>query len=248
MPTNRYHDDIESDQGRARAIARFVKEVAIPEQGAPGIIFVRTLKAGAHQAEALAAALGPKREVPLVSSKMREDDRRRLARQLRAKDKTLPVVVALPVWGTGLNIPGLRWILVASEGSAPIGTKQHAGRPIRIDQEDEDKQFVIYDWTTMSDDDRYEKHSDKRAKAYAECGYEVYRRKSSPVPGPPGTPKDAQLLEELIEDDTPLVQELVEPSLGQMLAYAVGMAALPAAALIAFALLCTVLVHCCGLR
>jgi len=246
VPKTRYNSDIERNRRRANAIARFVREVALAERGAPGIVFVRTMEAGMVQAEALGAASG--QAVPLVSSKMSEDDRARLARRLRARDPLLPVVVALPVWGTGLNIPGLRWILVASEGSAPIGTKQHAGRPIRVDPEDETKQFVIYDWTTVSQDDRYEKHSDKRADAYKACGYEVYRRRPPATETQRPTPKDAVLLQELIADDTPLVTEIAEPTITQMGAYLIGWAAIPAAGILAFAALCVLLVRVCGLR
>jgi len=164
-----YDDKIVNNEKRSRQIARFVGGL-LDKDESPGIIFVRTHKHGVQILAACQKELGYRPE--LVSSKMQRKNRQALAKKMRRQDPEHRLVVSLPVWGTGLDIPCLSWVLLAAEGSAPVGLKQHAGRPTRAC--DGKPGFKIYDWVTMGRGlERYVEHAEKREAHYRSCGYEV---------------------------------------------------------------------------
>ena len=194
-----YDRRIVFNKQRSRQIAMFAAGL-LRRGERPGIIFVRSQAHGQELVEALHTELG--RDVPLVSSQMTERRRAALADQRRRQaggDEQL--VVSLPVWTTGLDIPGLQWVLLAAEGSAPVGLKQAAGRATR--RADGKPGFKIYDWQTVGEDlARYQEHAAKRQAHFEEAGFKVAGASEAPAPDPQSE-ADAALLSKLLEHGPP---------------------------------------------
>ena len=81
----------------------------------------------------------------------------------------LDYVVSTSCWKTGLDIPRLKSVVNASNGSAPIGVKQGAGRGTRKDEETEKDSFTVYDLSLKSDST----NQGYRKQHYIDGGFEI---------------------------------------------------------------------------
>ena len=118
----------------------FVTQVLglLVEAELPAIIFVRHRKAVEMLSEALVSAgysaIGVTGLMPCSA---------RGAVQAQILAGRVEVAVATECWGTGVDIPNLRSIIMATGGQAPIGLRQRAGRGTRLAEGKES--FTIYD-------------------------------------------------------------------------------------------------------
>lgn len=121
----RYEELIVLNDRRNAAIAAFVLEL-LARGERPGIVFARRQK----HATRLAAALRDRGvSAPVVTALTPMGERNALLTAMRAG--SLRVVVACPVWSTGIDIPELSWVLLTGSGSAPVGLNQASGRATR---------------------------------------------------------------------------------------------------------------------
>lgn len=128
----------------------------------PALVFCHRRCHADLLAEQLSSQLGV--PVPVVDSTMSVPDRDTLAQRLRDSDAQLPVVVALPVWSTGINIPSIKLVALVGRHSAPIGLIQEMGRGSR--PADGKYSFTLLSVETEGDAD----HGDRRAARLAEEG------------------------------------------------------------------------------
>lgn len=98
------------------------------QEGGPGVIFVRHVAMAKRLATELAGEIG--QAVPCVTGEMSVGERKRVADGLRSS--AICAAVATSAWYTGVDIPGLRWIVLATGGKAPIGLQQAIGRATRL--------------------------------------------------------------------------------------------------------------------
>ena len=118
-------------ESRSAQVASFLATERVLCGEFPGIVFVGNKPTGRLLARDLRAAVGV--DVPFVTAATPRRRREQLLEQLRAKDPSVPVVVATTVWATGIDIPQLCWAALTDErGTAPIGIVQAAGRPRRV--------------------------------------------------------------------------------------------------------------------
>jgi superfamily II DNA or RNA helicase len=129
----------------------------------PAIVFVRLKKDCTELAAHLEAVLGF--EVEWVTGDRKRKDRAAIAERMRTG--ALKVAVATEAWSTGIDIPGLKSVVMACGGSAPIGLKQRAGRGTRLAKGKYG--FIIYDLNLGADNGSQA----KRQERYVEGGYEV---------------------------------------------------------------------------
>ena len=97
---------------------------------APGIMFVRTCEEGEEASRALSAILG--QEVPFVSAKEPFMKEHVIKSMLNG---TCQVCTATSTMGTGVDIPGLRFVALPEMSKAPIGIVQFVGRAARLAQD-----------------------------------------------------------------------------------------------------------------
>ncbi|MBM4370592.1 MAG: hypothetical protein FJ098_03015 [Deltaproteobacteria bacterium] len=74
----------------------------------------------------------PREGVRTVTAEMPKARRERLAQEIREGTSPVRIIVATMVWSTGVDIPGIRWVLWAGGGQAPIGLIQSCGRGARL--------------------------------------------------------------------------------------------------------------------
>lgn len=168
---SKYTRVVVRDSNRTDAMCQFLADL-VHKGETPGIVYVRTLEHAELLAIALTAVLG--RLVPMVSSKTPKKERKELALRLKGLDPTLPLVVSTAVWSTGLDIPTLAWILLAGAGAAPVGLKQTAGRPTRVDKSGHKIGYTIYDWIDEGPDAQWlELQALKRQAHYRAVGFSI---------------------------------------------------------------------------
>ena len=109
-------------------IAQLVKELD-GRQG-PGIIFVGRRVQAEEMARELAERLG--HQVGWMTSQRPQKIGRALADQMRRGE--LQLVVATSTWSTGLDIPGLKYVVLTGKDKAPIWLLQSVGRGMRVDE------------------------------------------------------------------------------------------------------------------
>lgn len=204
---NLYSSIIVGNSQRNQEIARFVTNLVVKEQSAPGVVFVRHRRHAHLLAQAISSELG--RPVSQVSSKVARSERKALVEQL--KTGLVPVVVATGVWDQGIDIPNLAWVLLAGEGQAPVGHKQKAGRPTRLDLDGlgqrlpsakNETGYVIYDLRTMgSGSVALEEQAHRRVQHYADAGFSVGVTRLSKEEREGGP--DVELLAALLETPAP---------------------------------------------
>ena len=183
-----YVREISNNKLRDQAIAAFVNDLLEGEES-PGIVFVREKGHANNLAEAIKNEIGC--EVPAVTSEMSKEARKKLIDKMQ--NGTLKVVVATAVWDQGIDIPNLSWVFMAGEGQAPIGYKQKAGRPTRLDEEK--TSYTIYDLSTLNSGvSNYEEQSQKRQQHYETTGFSVGQLRPSNKPDE----ADANRLERLL--------------------------------------------------
>lgn len=128
----------------------------------PAIVFVRR-KA---EAEELAQQLQDMVDsVEFVTGDVSRAVRTEYAERMRAG--ALDLVVATDAWATGLDIPGLRSVVIACGGKARVGLKQRAGRGCR--RADCKVSFTIFD---VSEKNSYHQQRQRLAR-YQEGGFDV---------------------------------------------------------------------------
>lgn len=142
--------------------------VAMNIQGGewPCIVFVSRIGVAINLASCIAGLIN--KEVPAVHEAVPLEERSNLAKRMRGRDRSLPVVVSTPIWATGLDIPALAAVYNCGVKRAVISLLQQAGRGERI--ESEKTGFVLYD---ISFGDKDAVH---RLDVYREAGYEVEER------------------------------------------------------------------------
>lgn len=139
--------------------------VAMNIQGGewPCVVFVNRIGIAINLASCIAGLIN--KEVPAVHEAVPLEERSNLAKRMRGRDKSLPVVVATSIWATGLDIPALAAVYNCGVKRAVISLLQQAGRGERI--ENEKAGFVLYD---ISFGDKDAVH---RLDVYREAGYEI---------------------------------------------------------------------------
>lgn len=166
---SKYKEKIVLDQRRAQAMALFVEE-KVREGAYPAIIFVKELAHANYLSDVLSDALGL--EVPAVSAQVPQSRRDEYLSRMRQRDETLPVCVATAVWSTGVDVPPLRWGLVAGAGKAPIGLRQQAGRLTRTCEGKTD--YTLYHWVDMGEGmEAYEEQGKIALQHYARSGFNI---------------------------------------------------------------------------
>lgn len=198
----RYQDLVVHNDGRSRQIAALAA-ACIKAHGRPGIVFVIEKEHARRLAELVSKEL--KTEIPCVTGDTRRGLRQDLAEDMR-QGLGPPVAVATMVWSTGLNIPGLRWVIWAGEGRAPVRLKQGGARGSRRRADLGKTSYEIYDVRTVGPGtESFQAQAEERAEHYKAMGLDV---------APLGPPEDDQaLLEELRElprGERPLWGELEE--------------------------------------
>ena len=164
----RYAAEIVEDPYRTKAIAEFVRDLYDKDSSAPGIVFVRHKRHADLLAEAISAKLGLR--VPAINSNVKQETRTRYAKDLQAG--RLFVAVCTDVWATGIDIPNIRWVLMAGAGKAPIGLKQRVGRATRLS--DAKPEYVVYDWQDLlPGNPAYAEQARTREEHYDTAGFSV---------------------------------------------------------------------------
>jgi len=135
-----YDYDIVKNSDRNAEIAAEVTR-RVSEFTGPGLVFTRTKEHARVLAAEIGRALG--KTLPVVTSDMPKAQREQLAQRMRQADPEVPVAVATDAWATGLDIPCLRWVLLAGCGKAPIGLLQRSGRALRTDEGKEGCDVVV---------------------------------------------------------------------------------------------------------
>jgi len=131
----------------------------------PALLFVKQERHGLDLTKRL-GRVGLR--VEFAWGKLGSDARRTIARRLERGD--LDVAVCSVIWQEGLDVPGLRSLVIGSGGKSAIAAIQRVGRGTRVVPGK--SSFVVWDvddrgnkWT--------ERHSRERRRAYAREGYEV---------------------------------------------------------------------------
>lgn len=135
---NSYDELVVNNAARNAAISEFVVKIALQRAG-PGIIFTRYRRHARTLAECL-RRVGV--EAPVVTAEVPRPQRELLAKGMR-EHGTPRVAVSTSVWSTGLDIPGLAWVLLTGAGSAPVGLLQASGRATRSAEGKHG--FTVYD-------------------------------------------------------------------------------------------------------
>ncbi len=108
-----------------RSIDKLIK--VIESRRGPGIIFVDH-RSEAHELAPLLAQ-GLEYRVEWMTSERSKAQREELANQMR--DGQLKLIVSTSAWSTGIDIPGLQFVMLTGASKAPIGVLQSAGRALR---------------------------------------------------------------------------------------------------------------------
>ena len=167
MSSDLYRDEIVNDPHRNARICAEVKRRA-DAGDYPGIVFVRLLDHARVLQEELTKTLGYK--VPIVEGNTPQKEKEETRLRLCAKDADLPVIVATSAWGTGVDIPCLRWVMRTSAGMAPIGLIQESGRALRPAGEE----IEIIDVVDVGNcDPRWEEQADIRKGHLTRAGYKI---------------------------------------------------------------------------
>jgi superfamily II DNA or RNA helicase len=131
----------------------------------PAIIFVRRKIECVSLAESLDEVFeGRVGGVDWVTGDKVGAEREAVAEGLRSG--RLAIVVATNCWETGIDIPGLKSVVVAAGGSAPIAAKQRPGRGTRLSADKHE--FVIYDLSIGGKESQR-----RRQQHYQDGGYDV---------------------------------------------------------------------------
>jgi len=163
----KYETHVVENLERGRAIAAFVAEL-LARNVAPGIVFVRRQRHATVLSAALAELGVP---APIATSMTPRVERARLAAGMRAGNGPR-VVVAGPVWSTGINIPGLSWVLLTGSGSAPVGLNQTSGRATRAAVGKDS--FTVYDLCDVglpTGSEFLEEHTRRRQERHEQAGF-----------------------------------------------------------------------------
>lgn len=137
----------------------------------PGLVFVQLKEHGRLLADQLSQALsGLVNSVPLVTADLPQGERQRLASLMKERPDSCPVAVCTSTWATGINIPGLRWVLWAGQGQAPIGFLQARGRGSRPAEGKTDFELIVVE---DIDNPRYRNQAVQRLEHMRKAGYEV---------------------------------------------------------------------------
>lgn len=148
------------------ARTRIVRFLQIENIDYPSIVFVRRRADAEAVAEALQGASGLR--VAWVHGALTKAARTTALAAMR--DGSLDLVVATDCWATGVDVPGLRTVIMAGGGRAPILLKQRAGRGSRID-EGRKPWFKVID--IAGPDEREQANQRFRAQHYVDAGYEL---------------------------------------------------------------------------
>jgi superfamily II DNA or RNA helicase len=161
----------------------------VAERGGPGLIFVDQRAEAQEMAAALQEELGF--EVAWVTAERSKAERAKLADRMRHGQLQLAVCTA--AWSTGLDIPCLRFVILAGRGKAPIGVLQSVGRALRLAGGKEG--YEILNVSTAET----RGNASRRAELLEEYGFEVE--------------SEERFLDELDEQDS--IPE-PEPTVGQV--------------------------------
>jgi len=177
VASSQYRVIIADNDDRNQKVATFLTDNRIKQGQFPGIVFVTEIEHAEAQARALSDALHM--SIPAITGKMSNGVRNEYAQRLRAKDLTLPVVVATAAWSVGIDIPNLSWVCLAGRGHAPIRVLQDAGRALRKGDDKPAYEIInVFDARTPHQSD-----SEKRELHLRQAGYNC----------------DAQFFEELVD-------------------------------------------------
>ena len=117
------------------------------------------------EAEELSSVLGNELHAPVphVTSVMSRGGREAIKKQII--DGSIKLVVATPVWSTGINIPNLKSVVLAGRGKSAIRLKQMAGRATR--KHKGKSGYTIYDLHAFDD------NGIQRLGILADAGFDV---------------------------------------------------------------------------
>jgi superfamily II DNA or RNA helicase len=113
--------------GLRQRITASVAEL-VQERDGPGLVFVDQRQEAQDLAAELEQLLGI--EVAWVTAEKSKAERAKLATRMRTGGLQLAVCTA--AWSTGIDIPALRYVILAGRGKAPIGVLQSVGRALRL--------------------------------------------------------------------------------------------------------------------
>lgn len=197
MAGSQYDAVIVDDCYRSEAIGQFVADLVRKKNMYPGLVFVRKKRHATSLARIVGDKLGI--TIPAVTSDVQKDEREGLVAQM--KSGASPVAVCTDVWSTGIDIPAVRWVLLAGAGQAPAGLKQRAGRGTRL--ADGKDGYVVYNWEDVGvGSQRYQEQSRQRLEHLRRGGFHVgARQEATPtlnLDEDPAVAEDVEALKELL--------------------------------------------------
>lgn len=140
----------------------------VQERQGPGLVFVDQRREAQELAAVLEEQLG--REVAWVTAEKSKAERARLAGRMRTGELQLAVCTA--AWSTGIDIPALRYVVLAGRGKAPVGVLQSVGRALRLKEDGSD--FEVLNLST----DATARNAAQRERVLAGYGFELGREES----------------------------------------------------------------------
>lgn len=114
--------------------------------------------------------LAQNKEVIFLSGKDKVDLREEW-RQKMIKEKNIALIATYGIFQQGINIPNLKYAMLASPVKSKIRTLQSVGRTLRLHENKEESGAIIYD---IIDEVKFlKKHGQKRLEYYESEGFEI---------------------------------------------------------------------------